>query len=566
MTAEFLHSPEQIDVLARARKLLLTDPKAAESLLSGYLKEGGGSPEAYFLLTNVYDHMGQRKSALKATHDMLATLDRLGGSVHDVQGFVDRWRVAACNNLCRFGEELKAFSIAQQAYDRLGRPLGLAPAYLFVAQAVGHFSEIARLAEALGKGYEGDVHLNLNETPRSSTIWCGNPEINVRVAKVWRQSNLPPMANNVAFAERVSAKIRVGYLSGDFRNHPTSRLVKGLLKNHDRSRFEVFLFCSGWDDGSNLRKEVVSYVDAVHSVAELSDLEASQLIRRLNIDILVELNGPTRAHRLGILAHRVAPVQIGYLGFPGSYGGDLVDYIIADKNTIPPQTREFYPERIIYVSGTYQVNDYEPLPESGVADTQLGLPDRGDGQLLGVFNRSNKITLEAWNAWCSILRQVPSATLCILDPGKAVAPSLRAHAKNQKLRAGQIRLLPGLTHSEHLMRLTRFDLMLDTWPYGGHTTTADALWAGVPVVAMECDSFAGRVSSGLLKAGGLGALVATDPKQYVGIATRLLLEPEALQRAKKWVSEKTRRSIVFDSLTRTREIEEAYLRCLESTS
>jgi len=353
-------------------------------------------------------------------------------------------------------------------------------------------------------------------------------------------------------------RLRLGYLSSDFREHPTARLVNGLLRHHDRSHFELFMYCSGWDDGSALRREVESHFDHIHSVAHLGDAEAARLIRSHRVDVLVELNGPTRAHRMGVLAFRPAPVQVDYLGWPGSVGGRAVDYVVGDAITVPPGAEEAYPERVIRLSRVYQVNDYavRTLPPKPTR-AEVGLPE-GDYLVLGMFNAINKVHNEVWDVWMQILAAVPNALLWILDPGREARKLIARAALARGMPVKRILAAPRLAEEQHLARLQHCDLLLDPWPYGGHTSTSDALFAGVPVVALEGKNFAGRVSGALLRAAGMGALVRQSRESYAKLAVGLLRDPAELARVKAFVREQVPKSDVFDARGKARQLEAAY--------
>ncbi len=304
---------------------------------------------------------------------------------------------------------------------------------------------------------------------------------------------------------------------------------------------------------------MASHFDQVHTVSKLDDEQAAALIRSHRIDVLVELNGPTRAHRLGILACRPAPVQIGYLGWPGSYGGHCVDYIVGDGYVLPDGQDALYPEKIIRLDATYQINDFaakQRLP--AVTRKQCGLPE-GDMPILGMFNAINKVRGEVWAVWMEILRQVPNALLWTLDPGLTARRNIVRATREAGIDTARIMATPPTAQDAHLARLQCCDLMLDPWPYGGHTSTADALFAGVPVIALAGTNFASRVNGSLLHAAGLGALVQPDVRSYVKTAVALLNNKAELARLKAFIRTAVPRSDVFNAERKARQMEAAYL-------
>lgn len=315
------------------------------------------------------------------------------------------------------------------------------------------------------------------------------------------------------------------------------------------------MYCSGWDDGSALRRELEAHFSHVHRVAQLSDAAAAELIRSHGIDVLVDLNGPTRAHRMGILVRRPAPVQIHYLGWPGSTGGRGIDYLIADDYVIPPGREQDYPERLIRLVPTYQVNGYGQRAPAPLR-SDFGLPEYGP--VLGAFNQIRKVGATVWVTWMRILSAVPEATLWLLDPGPLARRHIAGFTAGRGIDPKRIVVAPPTGQVAHLARLQCCDLMLDPWPYGGHTTTSDALHAGVPVIALEGTNFASRVSGSLLRAAGLSALVRPDRDAYVRTAVDLLRHPEKLARVRRFIAEEVAGSPLFDMASRARQLEYAY--------
>jgi protein O-GlcNAc transferase len=461
----------------------------------------------------------------------------------------------------------KALLAAMKAFEELGRPLGWASSLLDAALKGMQWDIADELIRQLSQAHEAGRTKEARETPRTHVLWCANEAHNLAAAVCWSERELPMPAvplPPVQVQPLTGRRLRVGYLSGDFRNHPTSFLVNGLLRNHDKSSIELFAYCSGWDDGSDMRQTILSHFEHVHSVQGMDDAAAAGLIRSHGIDVLVELNGPTRANRMEILAYRPAPVQIDYLGFPGSVGGRVVDYVVGDAYTVPLGSEQAYPEKIIRLDSVYQVNDYAafpPLPE--VSRAMYGLPE--GVPVLGMFNAMNKVRNEVWAVWMRILHEVPQAVLWILDPGEHTDKLLDRFTKAHGITQGKrIYIASKQPQRDHLARLQCADLMLDPWPYGGHTTTSDALFAGVPVLALQGTNFAGRVSGALLKAAGLASLVQPTKDAYVATAVHLLRDrPDELARLRRFVREQVPKTDVFSAEAKTRQLEAAYRTAFE---
>lgn len=553
-----LDLPQDVPAIPADGRLLLLaqavqqeDPKTALMLAERAVGLAGNNMEARLLAGMMHDRLGSRKSSEEAT---LAVVQSASSSAEQV--------IRAANLLVRFGPQEVALKAAKRAYRKLGEPLRWASALLYIAQVTADWPLVQGLTAQIRDAYARKRWAEVNESPRTNLLWCGDERINLQVVGHWSERILAIPSGTTApvLSPLDGRKLRVGYLSSDFRDHPTARLVNGLFRHHDREKLELFMYCSGWDDKSALRREVVSHFDHVHSVAHMSDEAAAALIRSHRIDVLIELNGPTRANRMGILAYRPAPVQVDYLGWPGSVGGRVVDYVIGDRYTVPHAAVKAYPEKVIRIEKTYQANDYAATalpPKPG--RKSAGLPSDPAVPVLGMFNAVNKVHQEVWNTWMQILKAVPKAVLWLLDPGPAARKHIAAALKAEGMETSRVVIAPKLPQEAHLARLQCCDLMLDPWPYGGHTSTSDALFAGVPVIALQGDNFAGRVSGGLLTAAGLGALVQPDTTAYVEKAVQLLTDHALLTRLKRFIARHVRRSDVFNARSKARQLEAAWL-------
>ncbi len=537
-----------------AASLLNEHPAIALTLIDQALALEPNLAAGWNLLASARDRLGDLKGAKEA---VLWVVNHAESTPEQM--------INASNLLVRFGEDRLAMDAARKAFETLQRPLAHASTLLYIALKVADWPLVDELTAQLLAAHQAGQTPKAGESPRTNLQWCSDEAINIAVVSDWSKRVLPKIAKAPALTLTPldGRKLRVGYLSSDFRDHPTSRLINGLFRHHDRDQFELFLYCSGWDDGSTMRREVESHMDHVHSVAKLSDEAAAKLIRSHGIDVLVELNGPTRANRMGVLAYRPAPVQIDYLGWPGSVGGRVVDYVVGDAYTVPPGREALYPEKVIRLDAIYQVNDYAARQQPAAPTrAEMGLPE-GDVRVVGMFNAINKVHGQVWAAWMRILKAVPNSVLWILDPGPVarenIAKATRAHGVSPR----RIIAAPAMKQEAHLARLQCCDLMLDPWPYGGHTSTSDALFAGVPVVALAGTNFAGRVSGGLLKAAGMEVLVQPDVNAYVKLAVRLLRDPLELDRINGFVRERAPKSDVFNAKSKARQLEAAYRTAFE---
>lgn len=345
-----MNLPQAIEVLAHAASS--AHPEAALGLLEPLVQAPDAPTSARLLAGLVQDKLGRRAQAQATMRSVVESAQARPLQV-----------LQAANLLVRLGDQALALQAAERAFETMGRPLEHAATLLYIAQVTAQWPLVGRLTAQLRQGHEAGQTKLINESPRTHLLWCDNEALNHAVLQDWSRKNLlAPTKAAPKAASPHGRRLRVGYLSSDFREHPTARLILGVLRHHDRRRLELFMYCSGWDDGSHLRQAVVAQFAHFHSVACLSDEAAAALIRSHHLDVLVELNGPTRAHRMGILSHRPAPVQVDYLGWPGTVGGRVVDYVVGDAHTVPEDAEQHYAEKLIRLHPTYQANDHAAYP------------------------------------------------------------------------------------------------------------------------------------------------------------------------------------------------------------
>lgn len=353
-------------------------------------------------------------------------------------------------------------------------------------------------------------------------------------------------------------RLRVAYLSADFGEHATAHLMAGLFERHDRSRFETIAVSYGADDGSPMRRRLQRAFDRFVDARQQSDEQIAALLRDLEVDLAVDLKGHTTAARLGILAYRPAPIQISYLGFPGTTGAPFIDYVLADRFVIPEEERRFYSESVVYLPGSYQVNDATRTISPRRKDrAELGLPPKGF--VFCCFNSSYKITPGVFAVWMRLLACLPGSVVWLLADNDAAQGNLREAARRSGIDPQRLVFAPRAPNSEHLARHRAADLFLDTLPCNAHTTASDALWAGLPVLTAVGATFAGRVAGSLLHAAGLPELVTTNLEDYERLALRLACEPRLLSEYKAKLEANRTAAALFDTDRSTRHVESAYL-------
>ena len=386
---------------------------------------------------------------------------------------------------------------------------------------------------------------------------CGSPRLQRLAAQKWVREKHPPDGSLSALPARPRRdRIRVGYFSADFRNHPTSFLTAELFEIHDRSRFELTAFSLGPDTQDEMRARVEKAFDRFLDVRQQSDREIAQLARTLEIDIAVDLGGFTRGSRPKIFALRAAPLQVSYLGYLGTMSADYMDYLIADDLIIPEAQRRHYSEKIVYLP-SYQVNDSQRrIADRRFSREELGLPPAGF--VFCCFNSTYKITPATFDGWMRILTGVPGSVLHLLGGSEPVAGNLRREARARGVAPERLVFGTRLPAPEYLARYRTADLFLDTLPYNAGTTASDALWAGLPVLTCAGEAFAGRVGASLLQAAGLPELITATQEQYERLAVELAGNAKLLAGIRTKLANNLGTAPLFNTAATARHLEEAY--------
>ena len=359
-----------------------------------------------------------------------------------------------------------------------------------------------------------------------------------------------------------SQQIRIGYFSADFHNHATGHLMAELFELHDKSQFELVGLSFGPIVNDEMRQRLEKSFDQFVEVGRKSDVEVAKLSRDLNIDIAVDLKGFTQDARTGIFAHRAAPIQVNYLGYPGTLGADYMDYIIADRTLIPLESQSCYLEKVVYLPNSYQVNDRKRLiSDRQFTRQELGLPE--NGFIFCCFNNNYKILPATFEGWMRILKAVEGSVLWLFQDNAWAVDNLKKEAEKQGIVADRLVFAKRLPLPEHLARHHQADLFLDTFPCNAHTTTSDALWAGLPVLTLMGQSFASRVAASLLNAVGLSELITSNQEEYESLAIELAMNPNKLADIKLKLANNRMTTPLFDTLCFTKNIEAAYIKMME---
>jgi len=548
----------------RARQALSHDPRNARAhmLLGRALAFLGQSEEALASfdraialapdLARAHGHRADLLAELGRNAEAIESYDRALALAPDV---VEDWfnRGGALTAVGRYEDAIASFNRAAAlnpelaASDVLRAPLFLSR--LRICDWANYQDAVAQLLAMIRAGQPLSV-------PFAALLLPCTPAEQLQSARRYVQDHPAPPA--LWRGEMYSHdRIRVAYLSADFREHATSHLAAGLFEQHDRSRFEITALSFGEDDGSAIRRRVAVAFERFVDVHHNSDQEIAELMRRHEIDIAVDLMGFTKDHRLGVLARRPAPIQVNYLGYPGTMGTAFHDYIIADGTVIPEEHEAYYAERIVRLPGSYQVNDDQrPIAAATPSRRDCGLPE--DGFVFCCFNNTQKLSPDVFDVWMRVLKAVDDSVLWLLEGNGTSSANLRAAAEQRGVSPQRLIFAGKTTLPEHLARQRLADLFLDTLPYNAHTTASDALWAGLPVLAQTGATFAGRVAASLLRTIGLPELIAATQQDYERRAIELANNPEMSATIRRKLAASRTTTPLFDTALFARRIEAAY--------
>jgi protein O-GlcNAc transferase len=411
---------------------------------------------------------------------------------------------------------------------------------------------IADIAARIERGEKASLPFNV-------LPMLDSPALQRKAAQIWvaAQPDLAQPAPYPASAPTGAQKIRIAYFSMDFRNHPMTRLIARLIEIHDRQAFEVFGFSYGKKTDDEMRQRMQRAFDTFIDIAKMSDHDAAAMARAHGIDIAIDLAGFTANARPGIFARRAAPVQVNYIGFPGSSGAPFHDYIVGDPVVIPAQAIPEYTEKVIVLPHSYMPND----PTRAIAPrvfsrAELGLP--ADAFVFCCFNNAYKILPAAFDRWMRILSAVEGSVLWLLEAHPAVMAQLPREAERCGVDGARIIFAPRMAQAEHLARQRAADLFLDTFPYTAHTTASDALWAGLPLVTMPGGSFSSRVAASLLTALGLTDLIAETPETFETLALALANDRPSLDAIRQRLAQARVTTPLFDAELHARHLEAAF--------
>jgi predicted O-linked N-acetylglucosamine transferase (SPINDLY family) len=471
---------------------------------------------------------------------------------------------AILDNRADLLREMKRFDAAA---DDFGRILRIAPHHSYASGQRLHcrmhacdWNGFQTETDAVVRGVRAGERICM---PFAFQTVSSSPEDLQACSRIFARDKYPQVETHLWSGERYShGPIRLGYVSGEFRDHATSHLTAGLFEAHDKNRFKLYAFDNGHDDGSATRKRLTAAFDEFCDISQMPDLEAARLVRSREIDILINLNGYFGRERNGVFRLRPVPVHVNYLGFPATLGADFVDYIVADRIVIPEEERRWYDEKVVYLPDSYQPNDAKRGVTARIPSrVEAGLPV--SGFVFCSFNVSYKFTPAMFDVWMRLLRTVEGSVLWLLETNDLVARNLRHEASARGVSPERLIFAPFAKPEDHLARLTCADLFLDSLPYNAHTTASDALWVGLPVVTCLGTAFPGRVAASLLSALGLTELIAWSWPDYEALALRLARDPSALAAIAAKLVDNRLCMPLFDTERYCRHLEAAFARMHE---
>jgi len=490
----------------------------------------------------------------------LQELGHAQAALHDYEEAAkwDPGSADACFNQGQMLRKLGRYGEAAAAYDRT---LALQLDYPYAPGYRAHALRLMCQWEALGESHQALLEqVRAGQAAAAPFLFLsesGSAPDQLACARRFAMDKYPqgmPLWRGEAYAH---SRIRVAYLSADLYDHATAYLMAELFERHDRSRFELYAFSYGPQQASPMRERLMRGFEHFKEVAHLTDQQMAEQLRACEIDILVDLKGYTADGRPGVLALRPAPVQVSYLGYPGTLGVEYVDYILGDAVVTPFEHAAYYTEKIVQLPGSYQVNDRQRAvaPETP-SRAAAGLP--AEGFVFCCFNNNYKITPGVFDIWMRLLARVEGSVLWLLQDNDEAAANLRKEAAARGLDPTRLVFAARMGLPEHLARQRLADLFLDTLPYNAHTTCSDALWVGLPVLTCLGHSFAGRVAASLLRAADMPELICEDLAAYEARALQLATHPEELRGLRTRLEQGRLGCALFDTDRFRRGLEQAF--------
>lgn len=551
--------------------------EAAETACRKAIELDAKSSEAWSSLGSALQRLKHYKTAEVACRRAIEldtkspeAWSNLGGALHGLKR--DEMAEAACRKAIalngelpeawiNLGDALHGLKQYETAAESYGKALKLNPEAEFLLGILVHtkmkicdWRSVASDISLLTQKINAEIKAT---TPFAVLTITTDLALQRKAAEIWVKAACYEKIDLGPIPQRTGpGKIRIGYFSADFRQHPVSFLAVELFEKHDRSRFEIIAFALVPMSSDAMGTRLNLAFDRVIDVSDKTDKETAVLARELQIDIAIDLGGFTADARPDIFAFRTAPIQASYLGYLGTMGADYMDYLVADRIIVPEDRQPFYAEKIVYLP-SYQANDSKKLiSEKRFTRQELGLPE--NGFVFCCFNSTYKISPQTFDVWMNILRSVDASVLFLYAENQWAVENLKQEALLRGVDAARLVFGKALPHDEYLARYCAADLFLDTLPYNAGTTASDALWSGLPVLTCTGDAFASRVAASLLNAICLPELITSTQEEYEAKAIELASHPERLAHIRQKLGQNKLTTPLFNTALFTKYIEMAY--------
>jgi predicted O-linked N-acetylglucosamine transferase (SPINDLY family) len=551
-------SPQHLDALNNLANLLV-ELNQPERALAQLRIANSVRPQFAPTLRN----SGRALQVMRRSAEALAYFDQ-ALRLNAQDAFTWMYRAEALRDLQRIEEAIDSYGQALRLHPQLDFVAGLK---LYLQMQIcrwDHFEqELTQLQAALHAKQRYTV-------PMPLLALLNDPALQKIAAEIYAQAHAPaPTPAPAQVSEEISPhafteltknsprKIKLGYFSAHFHQHPTGRLMAQVIEWHDRSQFEVIAFSFGMDAQDSVRQRLVKAFDEFMDVRSFSDAQVLELVRNKGIDIAIDLAGYYDQSRPALLARRVAPLQVSYLITPGTLGMPWIDYLLADPVVVPTEAFEHYCEHIVHLPNSYFTYDStQAISSQAFTRADLGLPE--DAFVFCCFNSVYKILPATFDIWMRLLQSAPHSVMWLLESHPSARDNLKTQAKQRGIDPARLIFSKVAPIAEHLARHQLADLFLDTWPYNAHTTACDALYSGLPVLTCPGQTFASRVAASLLTALNLPELIAPSPQAYEAMALEYVKQPNRLNHIRQQLIQLRRNSPLFQGAAKTRDLESAY--------
>ena len=539
--------------------------------------------DAYSNLASCYHNLKQYEDsilnynkAIKLNPKNFAAYNNLGSTYKEInqnENAIKNFNIAkkinpdyyiAYNNLGNHFQEIKLYEDAIKNYKKV---VELKPDFKFAIGKLMH----AKMRISYWHEYEEHLDNLINSfkkknktiTPFPFLSLIDNPEYHKTNAEIYsKEQFIGPKKEQLERKIIKNEKIKLGYFSPDFRDHPILHLTREIFQFHNKSKFEIYAFSFGPKEEYENLEEVKGFFTKFIDIRSMSDQEVANLSQEIGIDIAIDLCGFTAWNRAKIFFFRAAPIQINYLGYPGTMGSEFMDYIIADKTVIPENEKINFSEKVAYLPNCYQPNTkIDSLIEKDFSRTDFNLPE--DAFVFCNFNSSYKITPNIFNVWMNILKKTPKSVLWLLKSNNAACENIWKTAEKKGIDRNRIIFADRLPHYDHLKRIALADIFLDTFPYNAHTTASDTIRMGVPIIALMGKSFASRVSSSILNQVNMKELITTNTEDFQNLAIDIASNKNKLKKIKDDLNNSLSNSSLFDSVKFTKDLETLYQKILD---